>query len=162
MYVKIRCGKFVRVATLAALAVVAVSASAGAQEKSPWQAIGGLYGGYHTVEATNQAGDFTYNVDTRSGDLELIFGLFLDAWANRWGGVIEAGRVSEDYDDLLFSDELLTVNGTLEQQLFSLEGFAYFTLWGAEKDRPLDVLVGARSFFLRSKIAIFSNQTQFG
>ena len=159
---KLSAQKFVWMAAVFAMAVNLPAGPVGAQTESSWKAVGGIYAGYHTVEANNQAGDFEYKVDTRSGDLEGIVGLFLDGWANRWGGVFETSWVNEDYDDQLYSDRVIVVNGTLEQQMVSAEGFAYFSVFGAEKDSPIDVLVGLRGFFVRSKIHIFSNQTQFG
>ncbi len=146
--------------TMVSLAVPAVAQDTQTEE-AKWQSIIGLFGGYHTVEATNQSGDFTYQVDTRSGDLEWIFGLYAMGWKNRWGGNIETSWLSEDYDNVLYEDRSVVLTGTLEQSLFSVEGFAFFSVFGAEEQRPLDVLVGARSFFSRTKTRLFSNQTQF-
>jgi hypothetical protein len=147
--------------TLVAVLAAPAAAQDTQTEEAKWQSLVGLFGGYHAVEGTNQSGDFTYDVDTRSGDLEWIFGLYAMGWKNRWGGIFETSWLTEEYDNVLYEDRSVILTGTLEQTLFDVEGFAFFSIFGAEKQRPLDVLAGARYFFSRTTVGLFSNQTQF-
>lgn len=132
-----------------------------AQDEDAWRGYAVLYTGIAQTNGTNTKGSVTYDVDSRSGDLQWTTGLMTGAFKGRWGGQVEVNWMSASHDDQVYSDGTITINGGLDVSHLAIEAEAFFLALGTEA-RRLDIMVGARSYRMSNDWSITSNQTQFG
>ena len=129
--------------------------------QSEWLGWVQIYTGINQVNGTNTVGDISFGVDSRSGDLEWVWGFSTGAWKGRWGGQVEMNWTSVEHSDVLYSDGQITVNGSLEASNLILEADAFFRALGGDA-KGLDIIAGVRSYRMENSWAITSNQVQFG
>jgi len=148
-------------AALLALVTAFPIAAQESEEASEWKGYFHIYTGISQTHGTNTSGILSYDIDSRSGDLEWTTGFMTGGWKGRWGGQVELNWMSVEHDDQLYSDGVITVTGGLEMSNFTVEADAFFRALGSDA-KGLDIVAGVRSYRMENSWEISSNQTQFG
>jgi len=154
-------GSAILCAALLTLVTALPAFAQGEQEESEWRGYFHIYTGMSQTHGTNVSGDVTYNIDSRSGDLEWTTGFMTGGWKGRWGGQVELNWMSVEHDDQLYMDGVITVTGGIEISNFTVEADAFFRALGSDA-KGLDIVAGVRSYRMKNSWSLSSNQTQFG
>jgi hypothetical protein len=151
-----------RAALLVLAAAVAVPPVAAQDEgQSEWLGYAHLYFGIAQTHGTNVSGDVSYDVDSRSGDLEWTTGLMTGAWKGRWGGQVEFNWMTVEYSDVVYSGSTVTYTGALDISNLFVEADAFFRALGSDA-KGLDIVAGVRSYRMSNSYSLTRTDTQFG
>ena len=154
-------GSAILCATLLALVTALPATAQDTQDASEWLGYVHIYTGFSQTHGTNNVGDISYNVDSRSGDLEWTTGFMTGAWKGRWGGQVELNWMSVEHSEQVYSGSNTTFTGGLEMSNFTVEADAFFRALGGDA-KGLDIVAGVRSYRMSNSYSITASNTQFG